>query len=206
MKSSDIISTIVLAAGSSSRLGTSKQLLRIQGESLLVRTIKASIASNANQTIVVLGANAEAHLKATAQFNIDMVINGNWETGMGSSLKTGLQFALKLNPAITAVVVVVCDQPLLSSDHLNELIRIYLETEKKIVGSHYGGSDGVPALFAQSHFKEILSLNNNEGAKKIIQSHLSEIARVEFPSGEFDIDTQEDYQRFLKNNSGGYHF
>jgi molybdenum cofactor cytidylyltransferase len=154
----------------------------------------------------VLGASAEAHLKATAQFNIDVVINGNWETGMGSSLKTGLQFALKLNPAITAVVVVVCDQPLLSSDHLNELIRIYSETRKKIVGSHYGGSDGVPALFAQAHFKEILSLNNHEGAKKIIQSHISEIARVDFPPGEFDIDTPEDYQRFLKNNSGGYHF
>jgi molybdenum cofactor cytidylyltransferase len=206
MKSSNVISTIVLAAGSSSRLGTSKQLLRVQGESLLVRTIKASVASNVNKTIVVLGANAEAHLKATAQFNIDVAINGNWETGMGSSLKTGLQFALKLNPAITAAIVVVCDQPMLSSDHLNTLISIYSQTGKKIVTSHYGGSDGVPALFAQSRFKDLLSLNDNEGAKKVIQSHLSEVARVDFPSGEFDIDTPEDYQRFLKNNSGGYHF
>jgi molybdenum cofactor cytidylyltransferase len=206
MKSSDIISTIVLAAGSSSRLGTSKQLLRIQGESLLVRTIKASVDSNVNKTIVVLGANAEAHLKATAQFNIDVVINGNWETGMGNSLKTGLQFALKLNPSITAAMVVVCDQPMLSSEHLNKLISAYDQTGKKIAASHYGGSNGVPALIPQSHFKDLLSLNDNEGAKKIIQNHLSEIVSVDFPPGEFDIDTQEDYQRFLKNNSGGYHF
>jgi molybdenum cofactor cytidylyltransferase len=199
MDSGKKIVVLLLAAGSSSRLGSSKQLLNLNGETLIARTIKTSLASDANKTIVVLGADAKSHQKAVNQFPVDVIINVNWMAGIGNSIKTGLRYLMNTTDDAVAVIIIVCDQPMLSSELINTLIRKYQETGKTIIASHYGESDGVPALFEQSHFIDLLALPDERGAKTIIQTFSQHLERVEFPQGQFDIDTQEDYERFLNN-------
>jgi molybdenum cofactor cytidylyltransferase len=193
----DRIATIILAAGASSRLGTSKQLLIIDNDNLLTRTIKTSLTSEVIKTIVVLGAYAEMHRNAIDKLPVDIIINEGWQSGMGSSIKAGVQHALKSIRDADGVIIVLCDQPMLTANHINTLLETHRQTGKTIIASRYGSSNGVPALFQKSHFNSLINLDGKEGAKKIIQMHSSDTMTVDFPGGEFDIDTQEDYKRFL---------
>jgi molybdenum cofactor cytidylyltransferase len=92
----------------------------------------------------------------------------------------------------------VCDQPLLTTDHLNVLIQTFKKTKSQIVASHYSGGAGVPALFDKSLFEELLNLENESGAKKIIQQHKDVVYSIPFPEGAIDLDTPDDYEKFIK--------
>ena len=189
---------IILAAGSSSRMGQSKQLLKVGDDTLLMRAVRVARASGNHPTIVVLGAEEDRHRKEIETLGVDVVHNSLWKTGMGSSLKTGLQYVLKKFPNVESVVVMVCDQPLLTADHLKKLISKHETTGKAIIASQYDGVAGVPALFGKITFQEIKSLPDDQGAKKIIQQHFSEVITVAFPEGAVDLDTPEDYRGFIK--------
>jgi molybdenum cofactor cytidylyltransferase len=98
------------------------------------------------------------------------------------------------------VILSVCDQPLLSSDLIRELIKTYYREQKKIVASLHSGEPGVPALFDAAYFEKLASLPDNQGAKKLILENPSDAAVVPFPGGEIDLDTMQDYERFIKRN------
>jgi len=190
------LAILLLAAGSSSRMGRSKQLLPIQGEPLLLRTTKAALQSQANNTVVVLGANAEKHEAVIKHLPVTIIVNEEWEKGMGSSLKAGLNHLVENNPGLRAVMILVCDQPLLTTQHLNRLINTYKETQQVIVASFYSDSSGVPALFDRSLFSDLLLLDNSHGAKKIIVENRELVYAIDFPEGATDLDTWEEYLRF----------
>lgn len=196
----ELISLILLAAGSSSRMGRSKQLLPIENEPLLLRSIKTALASSFENILVVLGAEEKRHRSVIEHLPVHIIYNENWTTGMGSSLKAGLKHLLTIRPTTQAVVIMVCDQPLLASSHLDQLISTYHKTKKKIVASYYSNATGVPALIDKSLFPELLIIPDEQGAKKILTKHTSDIESVDFPGGEFDLDTWEEYQNF-KNKS-----
>lgn len=196
-----MIAIIVLAAGSSSRMGRSKQMLEISGEQLLLTSTKSALASDATKVMVVLGANEPAHRKIIEKLSVEIITNANWQTGMGSSLKKGLQKLLQTTPQLNAILVMVCDQPLLTTDHLNNLIQTFKTTKSQIVASHYSGDTGVPALFEKSFFEELLNLENNSGAKKIIQQHKEVVHTIAFPQGAIDLDTPDDYQNFIRRKN-----
>jgi len=193
------VGIVILAAGSSSRMNRSKQLLEIEGESLLLRSVRIAHQSKAKKVVVVLGANEEDHRKLIDKLPVEIVSNPEWQKGMGNSLKKGLYHILKIFPDMESVVVMVCDQPLLTTKHLNHLLENSLSTENSIVASFYSGIGGVPALFKKEYFDQLLSLDDHEGAKIIIQKNKSGLKLVEFPDGKIDLDTQSDYETFLKN-------
>src|SRR5690606_8121978 len=192
----DIITAIILAAGSSSRLGQSKQLLQVDGEPLLRRIARASCDSNVDRTLVVLGDNEREHSRIIRGLPLYICIHSGWEKGMGSSLKAGMDFVQSFLADTTAIMVLVCDQPLLTAQHLNNLIDKYRSTKAQVVASTYSGITGVPARSDASLFAEIRSIDDKHGARQIIDKHKSGTQQVEFPGGELDIDTPEDYQRF----------
>ncbi len=192
------ISLILLAAGSSSRMGQSKQLLLIENEPLLLRSTKAALASSFENVIVVLGAQEKEHRSVIAHLPIQIVLNRNWEDGMGSSLKKGLNHLLEVFPETQAIVIMVCDQPLLTASHLDKIIAVNKQTNRSIVASHYSNSAGVPALFDKSVFPELLNIDDNQGAKKVINQHPELLALVDFYGGEIDLDTWQEYQDFKK--------
>jgi len=194
------VDIVLLAAGSSSRMGQSKQLLSIDGRPLLLKSAEAALGAGANKTFVVLGANEEAHRKIIHHLPLVIVSNPDWEKGMGTSLRTGLTSALELVPGTEAVMIVVCDQPLITSEHLKTLIQKYRSTRNAIVASAYAGTLGVPALFDQSLFQQLLAIEDDQGAKKILMDHADSVLSIDFPGGAIDLDTPEDYQAFMKRS------
>jgi molybdenum cofactor cytidylyltransferase len=195
----DHISIIILAAGASARMGQSKQKLLVSGKSLLNKTIDTALDSNIGKVIVVLGSEEKEHRKLITNNHVEIVFNSHWQNGMGSSLKEGLHHVLNRNEKTSAVMILVCDQPLLTSQHLKLLNKKYQKTQSSIVASTYSGTLGVPAVFSHQHFDELLKLQDEQGAKKTIQQHIVET--VAFPEGEIDLDTPQDYQNFLQKQS-----
>jgi molybdenum cofactor cytidylyltransferase len=189
---------IILAAGSSSRLGQSKQMLDIDGEKLLVKTIKTALGSDGGPIAVVLGANEKQHREILKVLPVHIVYNEDWQSGMGSSLKKGLRYLLSEDPSLEAVVVLVCDQPLMISENINNLILKHHETKKAIIASRYAQMPGVPVLFDKIYFPKLMSLPDDQGAKKIILQHNDDVFEVDFPGGETDLDRMEDYDAFKK--------
>jgi len=192
------IEILLLAAGSSTRLGQSKQLLEYKGETLINHSIHVALESGANNLVVVLGSEYEMHQRHIKHLNLDIVYNPYWQKGIGSSIKAGLTFLINENNNKTeALIIMVCDQVYLESSHLKNIILKYKETKAKVIASRYKNTLGVPSLFDKSLFEEILTLKDDEGAKKIIQSNSNNLFFVELPNGHVDIDTWEDYKRAL---------
>lgn len=190
---------IILAAGNSSRLGKPKQLLKFQGKSLVQRAIETATKTNAQGSVLILGANLELILTDIRNSKVNVVINKNWKEGMASGMQKGLEYMEK-KLAPDQVIMMLCDQPFVNSDLLNSLIEKQKETGKGIVACQYNDILGVPVLFTKMYFKELGTLKGSEGAKKVLYSHQDDLAQVEFPEGAIDIDTLEDYEKLTKEN------
>jgi molybdenum cofactor cytidylyltransferase len=188
---------ILLAAGSSSRLGKPKQLLRFHGKSLIRHIISIARQSEADEIIVVLGANHELILQEISDLNIRVVINHHWQEGIASSIRAGLEFLQQLSPSAESAIFAVCDQPFVSTELLNGIMATQRETKKLIVSSAYENTMGTPVLFHKDLFQELLALKGDSGAKKIILQHKSEVATIPFASGNIDIDTNDEYEALM---------
>ena len=195
------ISSIILAAGCSSRLNSeSKQLLEFQGKTLLRRAAETAVAANFRSTVVVLGANAEILRKEIEDLSVSILVNENWATGMSSSIKTGLaELVEKEN--LEAVVIMLCDQPLVTTQTLGNLCEIFAQTEKPIAACEYENTVGVPALFSSEVFVELMNLHESDGAKKIIEKYEGKTVLVAAPEARLDIDTLEDYEKLKRLTS-----
>jgi molybdenum cofactor cytidylyltransferase len=154
------------------------------------------LEAGAGTVVVVLGSNEKQHRKVLHGLPVEIFYNSAWQKGIGHSLKTGLQFLLEKEPVVDAVVVAVCDQPLLTGDNIRKLILRHQETEKPIVASRYSKMPGVPVLFHKTYFPGLMALPDEEGAKKIILRNAADVSEVDFPGGEVDLDTFDDYDRF----------
>jgi molybdenum cofactor cytidylyltransferase len=187
---------IVLAAGSSSRMGQSKQLLKIGTESLLRKTIRTVQDSGIDQLVVVLGAHEHDHRQEIIDLAVHIAVNSEWQKGMGASLKCGVQFVSEQFPSCETILVTVCDQPLLTSSHLKKLSETFQSANRSIVTSFYSGSPGVPVLFHRSMFQKLLNMDDQHGAKKLIKDHIDLTSRIDFPEGSVDLDTPDDLKEF----------
>lgn len=186
------IAIIILAAGASTRLGTPKQLLPYNGITLLRRTVETVLLSQAKSVHVVLGCEAEKMKLEIENLPVDVVLNPNWQRGVSTSIQSGIQ---SLEPNINAAIIVLCDQPKLSIDILNTLIHAYISTRAPIITCKYAGTVGVPALFDRRIFPELLSLEGDHGAKKIIERYMKERIEIDFSGGEIDIDSMTDQKQ-----------
>lgn len=188
------INAIILAAGSSSRMGQSKQLLPWGNESLLRHAVNTALQSGVNTVFVVLGSNADAHRNEIKDLDVTIVVNNEWQRGMGSSLKAGLHQALN---GADGIMLMVCDQPLISSSHLVALINNFKDAESKIVASRYQDAVGVPAVFSKDMIGELMNIPDDQGARSVIAAHLSQTSFIELASGT-DVDTPDDYARLIQ--------
>jgi molybdenum cofactor cytidylyltransferase len=193
------VGIILLAAGGSSRLGKPKQLLLYKGQTLVQNTLSVALTSNAQSVIVVLGANADILQTEITNGKIHVVVNDDWQEGMGSSIRTGVKAITEINPSTEGVILLVCDQPFINSALLNNLITAHQKTGKEIVACTYGNTFGPPVFFHQSLFSELLQLKGDTGARSIVQKHLDNMEAIPFPEGIFDIDTKGDYEKIKGN-------
>lgn len=176
-------------------MGTPKQLLQFCKETLLRRAALVALGASCQPVIVVIGANAEESRESLHELDVRAIENQQWQSGMSSSIRTGIEELVAVNPETMAAVIILCDQPLVTVDTIRDLVRAHQETNCSIVASRYGNSYGVPALFGRTRFAELRELNGDEGAKAIIKRHFAQAHLLPFPEGEIDIDTPDDFVR-----------
>ena len=189
------LGAVILAAGSSSRMGTPKQILQFEGSSLLTRVTLAALDAKCRPVVVVTGANAELCRRELDGLDVREAFNAAWETGMAASVRAGLECLVNIDADIAGAVLLLCDQPHVTSDMISTLVATHHTTGRPIIASSYAGSFGVPALFSSTLFKELMQLEGASGAKEIIKRHASETHFLPFPEGEVDVDTPDDFAR-----------
>lgn len=189
------VGAVVLAAGGSTRLGRPKQLLPFRGETLLYRTVDGAVAAGCAPVVAVVGAESESIELDLGGTTAQLVRNLEWPKGIGTSIRAGIREALKLDSEMSAIVLLVCDQPFVSAQTITALRAKHTETRRPIVASRYAGTLGVPALFDRSCFDALLALPDRCGAKSLILSRRDQVAEYAFPEGVIDIDTATDYEK-----------
>lgn len=189
---------IILAAGGSSRMGQPKQLMHFGGRSLVRGVVDAAMADERHVVAVVLGAHADAVARELSGTGVLLVTNTGWEAGMASSIRAGLASLLDFLPEMDACILTVCDQPYIEAAVFEGLQSTQLATGKGIVASGYDDTYGTPVLFSRPYFNQLLQLEGQEGAKKVIRQHENDAAVYPFEAGRTDIDTMEGYLRLTR--------
>jgi len=195
---------VLLAAGASTRLGRPKQLILLQEESLLHRTARLAVEAGCSPVLVVLGFEADQLRPQLADLPVEIVLNLEWQQGMGSSLRAGMNALSSTQPdprpALSAVLVLVCDQPRLTLDHLCELLTRHRggAPHAAITASSYAGRAGVPAIFAAPLFPDLLASAGDRGARDLILAHAAAVQRIPWPDGETDLDTPGDLGHLMQ--------
>jgi molybdenum cofactor cytidylyltransferase len=184
---------VVLAAGSSTRMGRNKLLLELGGESLLRRVVNRAAAADLEPVIVVLGFEADRALRELAGLAFQAVLNEHYQHGLNESLRAGLR---AVPPTVAAALVMLADMPHVTTDMLDAQVRRYRATGARVVISNYEGVDAPPVLYDRSLFAELEAVRGSDGGKGVIQRHRSEAVTVSWPAVALsDLDVPDDYDR-----------
>ena len=194
------IPVLLLAAGSSTRMGQPKQLLSWGNVTLIEHQI-ITLVKTGNPVNVVLGCNSDLIIPQIEKYKINIIINKRWKEGMGSSISCGISRIIKTFPESNGVLIALLDQPLITTDYIERMIDGYRPGCKQILVSQSdSGWIGVPALFDKFYFKYLLKLINDEGAKKIINLFEEKVNILNCNDLMEDFDTPQAYQLLLKKN------
>ncbi len=185
------IGVVLLAAGGSARLGSPKQLLVYRGKTLLRRAAETALATGCRPVVAVLGRDADALRAELTGLDVRPVDNPDWSRGMGTSVRLGVA---ALGGHAAAALLILCDQPLVSAEKLAGLIAAFCGGAG-IAAAAYGGTVGVPVIFARAYFGELLALPDDAGAKPMLRRHRDAVVAVPLPEAAADIDTREQYER-----------
>lgn len=188
------ISAVILAAGTSTRMGSVKQLLRLDGRPLLEHVLDHVCDSGVSEVTLVLGHAAQAIRAAVDLGRVKVVINENYGSGMGSSLKAGLA---AVAPRAEAAIIVLADQPFVRPATLDQLMAEYSRTHARIVIPTYRGFRGNPVLLDRTLFPQVMGLSGDIGCRAIFGDHVEAIVKlpVEDVGILLDVDQQTDYEK-----------
>lgn len=187
------VAAIIVAAGASSRLGRPKQLVMIDGEAMLQRTIRIAHEAGALPVVVVLGAYRK-EIEDAIDFGAALIAaNGEWEEGIASSIRAGVRAAEMNAEDAAGSLLISCDQPRVTSDHLRGMItRFVLQTEPTVVASAYAGTRGIPAIFPRQAYPDLMALRGDQGARRLFDERAWRLVSMPLAGGEVDIDRPED--------------
>ena len=171
------VGAVILAAGGSTRLGAPKQFLQWEGESLVRRAVRAAAEADCAPVVVVVGRDSERIAVELRDTPAQLVPNPEWESGLGSSIRTGIETLLSADAQPDAVVLLACDQPFVDASLIAALIAQWDSSGNRIVASRYANTLGVPALFDRSCFAALMELPNDSGAKALIKSRTGATSR-----------------------------
>lgn len=186
------IGAVILAAGTSSRMGEAKQLLRLGENTLLGQALENTRGSRVNEIVLVLGHEAEKIRGMISTENLSVVINESYQQGMGTSLRTGLA---ALSPGVDAALIVLADQPFIRPETLDLLMDRYIQSDAQIVVPTFKGFRGNPVLLDRSVFSEVMALTGDIGCRAIFGNHLEGIVKqpVEDIGILLDLDSKDDF-------------
>jgi len=187
---------LILAAGSSERLGRPKQMVKWNETTLLNHTIQEALTANDTDLYVALGGNL-IDIQSSISDKITKVYISKWKDGMGQSISESLsQIPIQ---SYEAVIISMCDQPYISSTIFENLIETFEKEKSSIIISKYNESSGPPTLFDRCHFQSLQLLKGDNGGKHIVKNHFEETSFIEFEKGNIDIDTEEDIRNLMRH-------
>ncbi len=189
------VGAIVLAAGASSRMGRPKQLLSVEGKTLLRRAAEAVVEAGCDPAVVVLREKTSDLLAELDGLAVHPVENPQANKGIGTSIRAGVSSLLQLSPNLEALLIVLCDQPRVNSQTLKMLIDSYRKSNKPVCACAFAGTIGPPVLVASPFFSKLQSLPDDRGAKYLWMAQPQIVQQVCCEEAATDIDTPEDYQR-----------
>ena len=190
---------LIMAAGASRRMKGIKQLLPWKNSNFLTETINTVQKSKARTVSVVLGSNAERIERECNlnQLGVNVIINPNWDEGLGNSIAIGVKGILRKFYDLDGILICLADQPLLTTEYFDSIIRQFKKDTSKIVATNYGKRVGVPALFPQFLFNELKCLNGDQGARDILENNIKKIVSIDAHNRQLDIDTEEEYHKLI---------
>lgn len=191
---------IVLAAGASRRFGSPKQLVRVDGRPLLHAAVSRAASVAGHGVCVVLGSGAAELAPLLRHSPATVVVNRQWEEGIGSSLRAGMA---RVSGGAAAVMVVLADQAAVTLDDLRRLLATWRRNPDAIAAAVYDGIAGVPAVFPRRCFAALGEMRGDQGARLLIQRELDRLVRVPMPNAAVDIDTPEDLLELEARRRGG---
>ncbi|RLD28570.1 MAG: nucleotidyltransferase family protein [Bacteroidetes bacterium] len=182
-------------------MGSPKQLLKWNNTTLLGQAIKTAKRLNTTNIIVVLGDSHEVIKSKIKDSEIQILNNKNWKNGLGNSIAFGVKNILKTKSNTDGILIMLSDQPLIDSKYLNSLINKFNIGKHQIIATSYKNKKlGVPVLFDKVYFTELSKLNNDKGAKAIIQKYIKKVSVINGEQVVSDIDTLEDYENLYRAN------
>lgn len=187
--SANHIYALVLAAGKSSRYGASKQLETYDGISLVARAVRLAEQTCGSQSVLVLGNDWRSVAASCSPLQGFFVVNPEFTAGISTSIAAGMR---SICHVADAVLVMLADQPLITTEHLQALASDWERNPGSIIASHYSNTLGPPAIFPQKHFAALEKLEGDKGARQILQTAGDEVRKIDFADGAVDIDTPDD--------------
>ncbi len=186
------IAGVVLAAGTSSRLGANKLLLRLDSEPLVRRAARQAAEAGLSPVIVVLGHEAERVADALAGLTVETVVNPAYRAGMRGSIQTGIG---RVPDDCPAAVVLLGDMPLVTAAMIEALVERFRRGTEPLVLSLYGEVQAPPTLYARPLFPALAGAGAG-GGREVVLEHRSEAAELRWPEALLaDVDRPEDAAR-----------
>lgn len=194
-----MIVAVVLSAGESSRMGRPKALLPIDGQTFIERIVAALKQTTVGKIIVILGHNARELEAKISHLPVQILINTDYRQGQLSSLQLAVR-DLQADADCDGMLVHLVDHPYLAPALVQEMIRRFYETEKRIIVPKFHGKRGHPVIFSNALFGELLSAPMAEGAKAVVNAHRAETLEIDTQEEGIavDIDTPELYQQHVR--------
>lgn len=189
-----MICSIVLAAGMSRRMGVQKLLLPFDEKTLIGRIVDELTGAVVDKIHVVVGCESERVVEELSGRKVLIVENPDYEEGMLSSVRAGIR---SLPDECECVLVALGDQPAITSELIDELVKAFVESEKDILTPLYNGKRGHPLLFSQSYCYEVLECYDDIGLRGLLHAHPDDVFELSVSSSAVlsDIDYPEDYRR-----------
>jgi molybdenum cofactor cytidylyltransferase len=183
------IHVVVLAAGASSRFGSAKQLVRVNGRPLMHTVVSRAVELAGHSVTVVLGAHAGELAPLLKHSPVSVAVNRDWAEGIASSIRMGVS---QIPTTADGVLITLADQAAVTTEDLKRLASTWRRNVTSLVAAQYAGNVGVPAIFPRWCFRELHELRGDRGAQQILQRHVDRLVRLPMPSAELDIDRPED--------------
>jgi molybdenum cofactor cytidylyltransferase len=187
------IAALVMAAGQSSRMGSTNKLLTMMpdGQSMIAQTVDRVATCGAQPVLVVTGHQDAEIRRALAGKPVGFVHAADYALGLSASLHAGIA---ALSAEIGAVLICLGDMPLIETAMLRQLIAAYDPLEGRgIILPSFGGQRGNPVLWDKRFFPDLLALAGDAGARQILHHHMDFVAEVPVESDSVlrDFDTPE---------------
>jgi len=187
------VAGVVLAAGTSSRMGENKLFLRLGGETVLRRAVHTALAAGLEPVLVVLGHESERARTELEGLPCAPVLNPDYARGIHTSLRTGIAAVPEDAPA---ALVLLADMPFVTAEMVLAVVARYRGGEAPLVVSTYDGVDAPPMLYDRALFAELRALDGDGCGKRVVKRHRGEALDVAWPAAALgDLDQPADVER-----------